>query len=137
MCRLSAAYSDSVANAVCRRFYPLFHARWTTVRGVTPPANRPVSVCPGIYAVVRGLLAAGTRRFIFRPFSGVPANSKMSKADRLLAKLPPATPLPSFVTDALNGTRRHARSIRSSRPIVFRFCLLQIPKHPRSRSTPC
>lgn len=27
----------------------------------------------------------------------------MSRADQLLSKLPPATPLPSFVTDALNG----------------------------------
>lgn len=28
---------------------------------------------------------------------------KMSRADQLLSKLPPPTPLPSFVTDALEG----------------------------------
>lgn len=31
------------------------------------------------------------------------STSKMSRADQLLSKLPPPTPLPSYVTDALNG----------------------------------
>lgn len=130
VCRPCAAYSCSAAKTVyC--FHPLFHARWTTVRGVTPSANRPVSVCSGICAVVR-FVGRWNSLFFFRPFSGVPANSKMSKADQLLAKLPPATQLPSFVTDALNGKRR-PRSTRSSRRcryllfFVFVLCRFQNP----------
>lgn len=59
----------------------------------------------------------------------------MSKADQLLSKLPPPTPLPPFVTDALNGNHFMQKFVFIFFRVFFFFLNISIELRPVKTSS--